>query len=81
MKRGKRAVRWTAALCALLCLPLLLALAAHVGAGGQHPWGCRDSPRVSSDWRKERMETLGDGQEVWGPPRAQDWGWKKQGSL
>lgn len=34
MKRSKRAVHWMAALCTLLCLPLLLVLALHVGAGG-----------------------------------------------
>ena len=34
MKRGKRAVHVAAALCVLLCLPLLFVLVRYVGAGG-----------------------------------------------
>ena len=60
MKRGKRAVRWTAALCALLCLPLLLALAAHVGAGDGETAGSSAAAEPAAAFERQLNNRIAD---------------------
>ncbi len=60
MKRSKPAVHWTAALCALLCLPLLLALAAHVGAGDGETAGSSAAAEPAAAFERQLNNRIAD---------------------